>query len=142
MRKREIPAYMTVEASFIIPLTIVCFIIIIFFTFFLYDHMVVYQSCYLSALRGSQLKNTTDDAVEEYVRGELKKLQDNLIYQPDTDNDVRVGPLGITVRSGLNMKNKVYRFDLYREKDISGQREVSVNRIDPVDYIRNAQRFR
>ncbi len=142
MKKRGIPAYMTVEASFIVPFTVICFIIIIFFTFFLYDHMLVYQSCYLSALRGSQLKNTTDDAVEAYVKKELEKLEDNLIYQYGINNDVRAGALGISVESRLSIENRMYRFNLYKEEEIAGQREVSINRTDPVSYIRNADRFR
>lgn len=142
MKKRGIPAYMTVEASFIVPFTVICFIIIIFFTFFLYDHMLVYQSCYLSALRGSQLKNTTDDAVEAYVKKELEELEDNLIYQYGINNDVRAGALGISVESRLSIENRMYRFNLYKEEEIAGQREVSINRTDPVSYIRNADRFR
>lgn len=142
MKKRGIPAYMTVEASFIVPFTVICFIIIIFFTFFLYDHMLVYQSCYLSALRGSQLKNTTDDAVEAYVKKELEELEDNLIYQYGINNDVRAGALGINVESRLSIENRMYRFNLYKEEEIAGQREVSINRTDPVSYIRNADRFR
>ena len=56
-KQHALNAYMTLEASFIIPFVFICFILIILYTFYLYNHMVVYQSCYLSALRGSQLKN-------------------------------------------------------------------------------------
>lgn len=80
IKKYKLEGYMTVEASFIIPLVFICFIIIILYTFFLYNHLVVYQSCYLSALRGSQLKNATNDAVKTCVDTQAAKLLEGQIY--------------------------------------------------------------
>jgi len=133
--------YMTTEASVIIPLAFVCFIIIILYTFYLYNHLTVYQSCYLSALRGSQLKNATNGAVKAYVDRELEKLLDEQVYEYQIDYASDVSMISIKVKAGSYVDNLMARFGLYTEKKLTSSREVAINRIDPVDYIRNAERF-
>lgn len=133
--------YMTTEASVIIPLAFVCFIIIILYTFYLYNHLTVYQSCYLSALRGSQLKNATNGAVKAYVDRELEKLLDEQVYEYQIDYASDVSMISIKVKAGSYVDNLMARFGLYTEKKLTSNREVAINRIDPVDYIRNAERF-
>lgn len=133
--------YMTTEASVIIPLAFVCFIIIILYTFYLYNHLTVYQSCYLSALRGSQLKNATNGAVKAYVDRELEKLLDEQVYEYQIDYASDVSMISIKVKAGSYVDNLMAKFGLYTEKKLTSNREVAINRIDPVDYIRNAERF-
>lgn len=140
-RKSSYSGYMTVEASFIIPLVFICFIISILFTFFLYNHLIVYQSCYIAALRGSQMKNVTDSAIEQYVKENLENLLNEQVYQHGLKQDVSVGTLSIATNASTNISNPLYRFNLYKEKEMEGIREVTVNRTDPVGYIRNMSRF-
>lgn len=141
VKHRALNGYMTLEASFIIPFAFMCFILIILYTFYLYNHMVVYQSCYLSALRGSQLKNTTNDAVKEYIDEELRKLLNNQVYQYQVDFDSDVSLLSISVNAESYITNKTANFNIYNEKRLTSNRGTKINRIDPVDYIRNAERF-
>ncbi len=133
--------YMTLEATFIIPFVFICFILIILYTFYLYNHMVVYQSCYLSALRGSQLKNATNETVKELVDAEIRKLLDNQVYQYQFDFDSDVNLLSIKVNAKSHITNKIAEFNIYKEKELVSNRSTEINRIDPVDYIRNAERF-
>ncbi len=143
IRKKHIclDGYMTLEASFIIPLTFICFIIILLYTFFLYNHLVVYQSCYISALRGSQVKNATTDAIKKYVDEQATKLLEEQVYQYQIDHTSDVSALSIKVNAVSKVTNLMSKFDLYKEGELVSNRGVSVNRINPVDYIRNAQRF-
>ncbi len=141
IKKYKLEGYMTVEASFIIPLVFICFIIIILYTFFLYNHLVVYQSCYLSALRGSQLKNATNDAVKTCVDTQAAKLLEGQIYQYQIDHDSDVSMMSISVTARSYITNLISGYGLYKDKELSSERKVSINRIDPVDYIRNAERF-
>lgn len=141
IRNLSFDGYMTIEASFIIPLAFICFIVTILFTFFLYNHLITYQSCYIAALRGSQMKNVTDSAIEQYVKENLEKLLNEQVYQRGFEQNVNVGALSIFVNADTNISNPLYRFELYKEKELKGSREVSVNRIDPVGYIRNMERF-
>ncbi len=139
--KTELDGYMTMEASFIIPPVFICFIVIILYTFFLYDHMIVYHSCYLAALRGSQIKNATNDAVKTYVDTQAEKLLEGQVYQYQTDHESGVSLISINVKASSHITNLVSGFNLYKENELKSEREVSINRIDPVDYIRNAERF-
>ena len=137
----KLSGYMTIEASYIVPSVFMCFILIILYTFYLYNHMVAYQSCYQAALRGSQLKNTGTDAIEEYVDREAAKLLDEQVYQYDIDRDVRVSLTSVEVGVKTHVDNIVQRFGIYDEKQLADSRLASAVRIDPSDYIRNLHRF-
>ncbi len=139
--RKVLSGYMTTEASVIIPLAFVCFIIIILYTFYLYNHLTVYQSCYLSALRGSQLKNATNGAVKAYVDREAEKLLDEQVYKYQIDYGSDVSMISIKVNARSYVDNLMARFGLYKEEKLTSNRDVSINRIDPVDYIRNTERF-
>ena len=84
-KEKNMTGYLSLEASFVVPLVFMLFILSIYFTFFLYNHLVVNQSCYIAALRGSRLKNSADKVVEAYTGDELCKLLDEQIYQYSAD---------------------------------------------------------
>ncbi|MCR5399606.1 MAG: hypothetical protein K6E68_08775 [Lachnospiraceae bacterium] len=130
--------YMTLEASVIIPLSFCCFILIILYTFYLYNHLTVYQSCYLSALRGSQLKNASNGAVKTKTEQELGKLLDEQVYMYQLDHTSSVTGSEIRVSAASFMYNLTSEYGLYNEKRLKSQRSVSLKRIDPVRYIREA----
>ena len=140
-KQHVLNAYMTLEASFIIPFVFICFILIILYTFYLYNHMVVYQSCYLSALRGSQLKNATNDAVKEHIDEEIRRLLNNQVYQYQIDFDSDVSLLSISVNAKSYITNRLSDFNIYKVNEFTSNRSIKINRTDPVDYIRNSERF-
>ena len=140
-KQHALNAYMTLEASFIIPFVFICFILIILYTFYLYNHMVVYQSCYLSALRGSQLKNATNDAVKEHIDEEIRRLLNNQVYQYQIDFDSDVSLLSISVNAKSYITNRMSDFNIYEVNEFTSNRSIRINRTDPVDYIRNSERF-
>ena len=140
-KQHALNAYMTLEASFIIPFVFICFILIILYTFYLYNHMVVYQSCYLSALRGSQLKNATNDAVKEHIDEEIRRLLNNQVYQYQIDFDSDVSLLSISVNAKSYITNRMSDFNIYEVNEFTSNRSIKINRTDPVDYIRNSERF-
>ena len=140
-KQHALNAYMTLEASFIIPFVFICFILIILYTFYLYNHMVVYQSCYLSALRGSQLKNATNDAVKEHIDEEIRRLLNNQVYQYQIDFDSDVSLLSISVNAKSYITNRMSDFNIYKVNEFTSNRSIKINRTDPVDYIRNSERF-
>lgn len=131
--------YMTVEASFIIPLVYLCFMFIIYFTFFLYNHCLVYQSCYLSALRGQQSVWLRAGEVDRLVREQAQKLLDEQVYQYQKSADVTVSLAGISVAAESGIENRLKSFELY-EENMSTKREVYVVRINPAEFIRQCHR--
>lgn len=103
--------------------------------------MVVYQSCYLSALRGSQLKNATNDAVKEHIDEEIRRLLNNQVYQYQIDFDSDVSLLSISVNAKSYITNRLSDFNIYKVNEFTSNRSIKINRTDPVDYIRNSERF-
>ena len=67
MNKSRCNAYITLEASFIVPLMTIIFVIIIYITFFEYNSCVIYQDSYIAALRGSQLREMSESEIESQM---------------------------------------------------------------------------
>lgn len=134
-------AYMTIEASFIVPFVFMLFMLIIYFAFFLYNHTVVYQACYLAALRGTQIKNVTDDVVTQYVDREAGELLANQIFQYQTEHSVDVGMLSIEVKAYSYIDNLLSKLGVYNVTKLESDRSAKAIRIDPATFIRNAHRL-
>lgn len=64
-KEKWMDAYFTVEASFIIPMVLVIFVLILYLGFFLYDRCLFSQDAYLLCFRGSILKE--EEEIEEKV---------------------------------------------------------------------------
>ena len=77
MCKKEEQAYMTVEASLVLPTIIGGIIFILYLGIFLYNYCTINQTAYIAALRGSQIKNVSTDEIDNYV----KKQIDELLFQ-------------------------------------------------------------
>ena len=69
IKKKKIKAYMTIEASFIVPVCTMIIILTIMFLFFLYNNCVVYQDCYIAALRGSQIMDASSAIIQSASSG-------------------------------------------------------------------------
>lgn len=67
---RWLKGYMTVEASFIVPLVLVLYVLIIVGGFFLYDRCVMSQDQYLLAFRGSRFTYGAEN-IGEVIYGEM-----------------------------------------------------------------------
>ncbi len=59
-KKRETGAYFTVEASFLIPMVLVIFVLLIYLSFYLYDRCLIAQDAYILCFRSSILKEESD----------------------------------------------------------------------------------
>jgi hypothetical protein len=139
---KGLPGYMTVEASMLIPLTMTCFVIVIYYSVFLFNHLVVYQSTYMAAHRGSILKNTVSDAVNEYIKQELNKLLDEQVYQYRVNFNTQVNAMSIDVTADTSLIQHEITGIFFSDRELKGKKDITVLRLDPVDYIRNSERFR
>ena len=89
MCKKRKNAYMTLEASLVIPIVIGGIIFILFLGFYLYNVCVVKQGSYIAALRGSQLMDATSDEVEAYVQQQLENLVENqILAEEDIEKEI------------------------------------------------------
>ena len=65
LKKKEIPAYMTVEAAFIIPIAVCAIVILIYMAFHVFACCLLTEDLYILGLRGSRLDfgSTYEDGV-------------------------------------------------------------------------------
>lgn len=134
--KRRLEAYMSLEAAFIIPLAFYIFIIIVYFTFFLFNHKIVYDSCYISALRGNQLYICSDSDIKAYVENSLSQLLEEQVYQYQIEYDVSINPIFINISSSSYITNLLHSIGLYDETTLISSSIVEYRRTNPVQYIR------
>ncbi len=142
IKKRDkLDGYMTVEAGIIVPIAFFIIVVTLYFIFYLYNHCVVTQSCYIAALRGSNLQNKSSSVVEEYVNKQLDTLLENQIYQYQIKYTSKVNPFQIEIKGESYITNRIKDFKLYEKDKLKSEKKVKVIRIDPVDFIRNCERL-
>ena len=74
MKKKQYDAYFTVEASFIIPMTVLLIILMLQYGFFCYEKSISIQCCYLAALRASNEWNLSGNEIENCAIEEMNQL--------------------------------------------------------------------
>ena len=79
--ENRISAFLTVEASLLMPMMIMLLVITIYWTFYMYNNCVVYQDCYISSLRGSQMMDMEVSEVKSSVLEYAKDLLNNQLFQ-------------------------------------------------------------
>ena len=141
MYKGTKKAYMTVEASLLLPMILGGIIFIIFLGFYLYNAVTVKQAVYIAALRGSQVKEESRDAIESYVEQELEKMLCNRILSGEnmeiktkvSDHKVHV-EMGLVTNISLSQEiDSKINFGTIRSK-------AEASRINPVDIIRSVRK--
>lgn len=76
---KNLKAYMTVEASFVIPIVIFMYLLIIMCGFFLYNRCVMSQNNYLLAVRGSRFTKASNH-YGEVIYGDMKEKEPDKQY--------------------------------------------------------------
>lgn len=142
MYKKRKNAYMTLEASLVIPLIVGGIIFLLFLGFYLYNACVIKQAVYVAALRGSQLTNVTSDEVEAYVQQQLENLMGNQILARENmekEISVSIGKVKVRISSHMQMPLTEWISSVTNLWSIESKAEAS--RINPVDIIRNVRKI-
>ncbi len=139
MMKKELSAYMTLEATLIMPFAIALNILIIYFGFFLYNQCIVSQSCYLAALRGSQIKNCSDTQIQEITERELEKLLKEQIFTSGFQHNVEVNTFSIKTSAASQIKILFQKLHLYEEEMLVADSKNEIVRLDAVAFIRKSR---
>ncbi len=96
-KKRE-AAYFTVEASLILPITMILTIMMIFLAFYSYDRCILEHSAYEAALRGTGSHIRTAEEAGEQARIAAGRLVDGkLVAIRDFSYDIAVSANRVTV---------------------------------------------
>lgn len=134
--KNRIRAFFTVEASLIMPVIIFLSLVISIFCFYLYNCSIIYQSCYISALRGTQMVNASSGEIKKCVEKYLTELLDNQIYEYIDYSTVDIDMFQIETRAGTKIRNIFNKYDVFEEIEMSGSCEAEAKFIYPVKLIR------
>lgn len=67
-------AYMTLEASMLMPMILGGIVFTLYLGFYLYNVCLLQQVAYTAALRGSLIKEGSNEQIEEYTKNELNEL--------------------------------------------------------------------
>ena len=73
-KERSLQAYITVEATFLMPLILGGIIFIIYLGFYLYNCCLLQQAAYTAALRGSLIEEGRDSEIRQWTEEELNRL--------------------------------------------------------------------
>lgn len=142
MYKKQQKAYMTAEAALVFPLIIGGIIFTIYLGFYLYNVCTINQISYVAALRGSQLKKVSVNEIEDYVREELKNMLINqLLASEKVEQEVKVTMGKVKVKFDWNIEMPFAKWISLETKIWPVEKEVTANRLNPVDIIRGVRRM-
>lgn len=135
MLNKKVNGYMTVEASFVMPVVLFLYLLVILLAFFLYNRCVISQDLYLLALRGSRFtdrssfygeviygemeeKTVDTDYLQEALTGRLQyypfyRQQDGYIHAEGTYGDIETGSSGYG--GALTVKKRLERLNIREE---------------------------
>lgn len=140
VKKRMCDAYMTIEATFIISLSFILMIMLLYIGFFCYEKSVSVQCCYLAALRGSNKWNLSGCNLENYVDKTMKQLvEEKYLVRTEQAYKVQANKSFVTIQTeglinfpfSFLLGSEAYKWDIYSEK--------TAERHQPTSYIRRYQ---
>lgn len=129
-------AYLTVEASYLLPIAVVVTCFTVIYLFFMYNSCVVYQSCYISCLRGSQMFGMSTEDIKEKVTKCAGELLNNQIYEYSDEFEVEVGLFSINTKATSSEKNSLKDFDVVASGEMKVELKAEALRIDPIMVLR------
>lgn len=135
-KRKYLEAYFTVEASYLLPISIIITCFTIIYIFFLYNSVVIYQACYISSLRGSQMMDASKGQIEESVNRFASELLENQIYDYSVNVEVEVGLLSIKTGAESEVENVLNTFDVVADEEMNIKSKAEALRIDPVTILR------
>ena len=136
MIKRELSAYMTLEAALIMPFAIALNILVIYFSFFLYNQCIISQGCYLAALRGSQIRHSSDLQIKDKTEKELEKLLSEQIFTNKYNYQVDINVVKIKISAKSKIDILFQKLHLYKKDVLVSEGNCEFIRMDAVSFIR------
>ena len=142
MCKKEEQAYMTVEASLVLPTVIGGIIFILYLGIFLYNYCTINQTAYIAALRGIQIKNVSTDEIDNYVKKQIDELLfQNILAREEVKKEVRTSIGKVTVKMSTDVN--IPFSDLLSAKIHIWEIETEgyANRVNPIEIIRGVRKI-
>lgn len=142
MFKEEKSAYMTVEASLIVPMILGGIVFVLYMGFYLYNFATMKQTAYIAALRGSQMKKVSSEEIETYVEKQVDEmLFGQLLAKQNIKKDVKVSMGNINVKIYTDVKIPFAGDLSFKETGWKIEAESRVNKINPIEIIRGVRKI-
>lgn len=142
MCRKEKSAYMTVEASLIIPMILGGIIFTIYLGLYLYNASTIKQTAYIAALRGSQLMGVSSETIETYVEQQLNELlNDKILAKGNVREEVKVSLQKVRVKIIIDMNMPFAQFLSPVTELWTIESEAEAIRINPVNIIRDVRKM-
>lgn len=142
MFKKEKSAYITVEASLVIPLILGGIIFVLYIGFYLYNFATVKQVAYIAALRGSQTKDVSSAEIENYVEKQVDELLlGQILAKENIKKEVEVFAGSIKVKIYTSVKFPFAVLLPFADNFLEIQGESWVNRTEPIEIIRGIRKI-
>ena len=142
MFKKEKSAYMTVEASLVIPLIFGGIIFVLYIGFYLYNFVTVRQVAYIAALRGSQMKEASSSEIENFVEKQVDELLlGQILAKESIKKEVEVFTGSIKVKIYTSVKIPFAGLLSITDHFWEIRGESRVNRTEPIEIIRGVRKI-
>lgn len=141
MYKKQQNAYMTLEASLILPVIFAGIIFAIYVGIYFYDISTMKQVAYIGALRGSQLVDASAEEIKLFVEQQMDQLLDSkILIKEDLQKEVKVSHGKIKVKIIINLKIPLMQW-IVRDTGLGViEKEAEAVRVHPVNFIREVRK--
>lgn len=136
-RKKYFDGYLTVEASFLVPITFVILLLLIYWGLYCYDKSVSVQCSYLAALRGASQWELSDEKRKEYAQEQLENLvEETFLFIRTKDLYIKKGIGEITAGTTGGMDILVGVEEIKEHDNWMLKSEKKASTLKPTSYIR------
>ena len=137
-QRKGCQAYMTIEASFIIPLILLGIAFSIYLGFYLYNVCLLRQIAYTAALRGSLQQEGSNAQIEEYTYEQLKELiGQRLLAVENLQSRVEVSFSKVKVRVSMSIHMPWEKWFFTQSGFWEFEGTAEAKRREPVSIIRS-----
>ena len=134
----------TLEIALLMPFLLLVLLLSVYLSFYIYDSVLITQSTYIAAYRGSRELDENNDNVYQKTKEELGKLLDNQLLAFVGRKDkvtVRYGEIEVQVEGTIHIPFRIVSNSSGTAEGWTINIKNSVNRLEPEEFIRNVRRL-
>lgn len=137
----EKDGYMTLEASFIMPITVILITALMYLSFYLYTIAFLNQAAYIAAFRASLCDEGNAEAEAAAARELDKLLKESVLPIKGLEKQINVSAVsvGVSLQANLALPAPGLQLISQKEWDITAEKKALIR--DAATFIRAARRI-
>ena len=137
----EKDGYMTLEASFIMPITVILITALMYLSFYLYTVAFLNQAAYIAAFRASLCDEGNAEAEAAAARELDKLLKESVLPIKGLEKQINVSAVsvGVSLQANLALPAPGLQLISQKEWDITAEKKVLIR--DAASFSRAARRI-